>query len=70
MTRCSFLETGPVRCSEPATQRVSHRYGQGWYCDHHADWVLNKWRPAPDQVPDLVVIEHRRGPVAGRPMFG
>ena len=61
MERCSFLMTGPVRCPEEATSRVEHRYGKGWYCDLHADWVLNKWRPAPDHIPDLVVLERRTG---------
>jgi hypothetical protein len=58
--RCSFLESGPVRCPEEAVGIVEHRYGRGAYCEVHADWVLNKWRPAPEIPPTVIILERRK----------
>ena len=71
MSRCVFVETGPFRCAEEATTLVEHRYGKGWYCDAHADWVSVKWTPERTDIPDLVVLTKRSSLVgmSRRPTF-
>lgn len=71
MGRCVFILNGPLRCSEDATTLAEHRYGRGWYCDTHAEWVSVKWAPERTDVPDLVVLT-KRSSMAGmsrRPAF-
>jgi len=66
MKRCSFIDNGPVRCKDEATSLVHHRYGMGWYCESHADWVQNSWRPEPDEVPTMVPLQRRTSAASAR----
>jgi hypothetical protein len=68
MTRCVFTNTGPTQCVNDATTLVHHRYGQGWYCDRHADWVLNRWRNEPAWMPKMVPLGKRGAPIGRRPV--